>query len=66
VFLVLGGMLVWYLMPRIMVMPIPIDPKTGQPVGGALAIQPDGQLSVQPPAPGARPEPTAPKSGDGH
>jgi hypothetical protein len=80
VFLVLGGVLIWYLMPRILVMAvpvdpktgqqigtaIPIDPKTGQPIGGAIALSPDGQHSVQPPAPGAQPEPTAPKSGDGH
>ena len=28
----LGGLLVWYLLPRILVMPIPVDPNTGKPL----------------------------------
>lgn len=28
----LGGLLVWYLLPHILVMPVPVDPNTGQPV----------------------------------
>jgi proteasome lid subunit RPN8/RPN11 len=29
---VLGGLLVWYLLPRILVMPVPVDPITGRPI----------------------------------
>ncbi len=28
----LGGLLVWYLLPRILVVPIPVDPNTGKPL----------------------------------
>jgi proteasome lid subunit RPN8/RPN11 len=28
----LGGLLVWYLLPRILVMPVPVDPQTGRPL----------------------------------
>ena len=32
--LLLGGLLVWYFLPRILVMPVPVDPQTGQPLKG--------------------------------
>ncbi|MFZ0886008.1 MAG: Mov34/MPN/PAD-1 family protein [Candidatus Acidiferrales bacterium] len=34
--LVIGGLLVWYLIPRIFVFPVPVDPQTGQPIRGFL------------------------------
>jgi proteasome lid subunit RPN8/RPN11 len=30
----LGGVLIWYLFPRILLMPIPVDPQTGRPLPG--------------------------------
>lgn len=30
--LILGGALVWYFLPRILVVPVPVDPNTGQPL----------------------------------
>ena len=52
---VLGGLLVWYLLPRILVMPVPVDPQTGQPIKRLLErppAQPDSsrdQRSAGPP-----------------
>jgi proteasome lid subunit RPN8/RPN11 len=65
IFLCLGGVLVWYLMPRILVMPVPVDPNTGRPLG-PVTISPDGKLSDQPSTPPAQTDPKASKSGDGH
>jgi proteasome lid subunit RPN8/RPN11 len=72
-FLVLGGLLVWYLLPRILVMPVPVDPKTGQPVPGLIAVPPLDPHAVplqmdpqQSSAPAAKPNPKDPKSSDGH
>jgi len=30
--LILGGLLVWYLLPHIVILPVPVDPQTGQPL----------------------------------
>jgi proteasome lid subunit RPN8/RPN11 len=30
--LIIGGLLVWYFLPHIVVMPVPVDPRTGQPL----------------------------------
>jgi proteasome lid subunit RPN8/RPN11 len=30
--LVIGGLLVWYFLPRIVLMPVPVDPQTGRPL----------------------------------
>jgi proteasome lid subunit RPN8/RPN11 len=72
-FLVLGGLLVWYLLPRILVMPVPVDPKTGQPIGGMAVAPlsdprgaPSTMGSQQPSAPASRTNPTERRSGDGH
>jgi hypothetical protein len=60
--LILGGLLVWYLLPRIVVLPVPVDPQTGQPLrdyqfspsSDSIAPNSDqgkgnaGQSSVQP------------------
>jgi proteasome lid subunit RPN8/RPN11 len=35
----LGGLLVWYLLPRILI-PVPVDPNTGQPLHGQQDLQP--------------------------
>ena len=83
VILVLGGLLVWYFFPpRMLVMAVPVDPKTGQQIGAAISIpidpktgQPlsgalsaplDGKHSDQPSAPAGQADPQATKSGDGH
>jgi hypothetical protein len=66
VFLLLGGVLVWYLMPRILVMPVPVDPKTGEPLRGVLMAPPDGKRSGEPSSPANQTDPKAPKGGDGH
>jgi proteasome lid subunit RPN8/RPN11 len=44
---VLGGLLVWYLLPRILVMPVPVDPQTGRPIRSLLEHPPAGQDSSQ-------------------
>jgi proteasome lid subunit RPN8/RPN11 len=69
----LGGLLVWYLLPRILVMPVPVDPQTGQPIKGMLErppARPDSsreQRDAGPPAPqsGQR-NPAETKKDDGH
>src|SRR3984885_5846670 len=38
---VLGGFFVWYLLPRILIMPVPIDPITGRPMKEFLDKQQD-------------------------
>jgi proteasome lid subunit RPN8/RPN11 len=38
---ILGGFFVWYLMPRILLMPVPIDPITGRPMKEFLEKQQD-------------------------
>jgi proteasome lid subunit RPN8/RPN11 len=48
----LGGLLVWYLLPRILVMPVPVDPKTGQPIHDLRDLpsaRPDAQAPNQNP-----------------
>jgi proteasome lid subunit RPN8/RPN11 len=65
IFLFLGGVLVWYLLPRILVMPVPVDPNTGRPLG-PVVIPPDGKSSGQPSTPPAQTDPKSQKSGDGH
>ena len=66
VFLFLGAVLVWYLMPRILVMPVPVDPRTGEPLRGVLTAPSDGQRSSLPSSPTDQTDPKAPKGGDGH
>jgi proteasome lid subunit RPN8/RPN11 len=70
---ILGCLLVWFLLPRILVMPVPVDPKTGQPVGGLVETPPADQHSIhgqpgtgQPSARTGKTNPTEAKSGDGH
>ncbi len=67
--LILGGALVWYFLPHILVMPVPVDPNTGQPlhsyqdapsVGPGPKTTPQGQAGNDP---GAAPsEKTKPDS----
>ena len=38
---VLGGFFAWYLLPRILVMPVPVDPNTGRPIKEFLDKQQD-------------------------
>jgi proteasome lid subunit RPN8/RPN11 len=67
---VLGGLLVWYLLPRILVMPVPVDPQTGRPIKGLLErppARPDSsrdQRDAGPPAPQGNPAET--NKDDGH
>ncbi len=70
---VLGGLLVWYLLPRILVMPVPVDAQTGRPIKGVLerpAAQPDadrGQRDArQPTAQSGQRNPAETKKDDGH
>ena len=44
--LLLGFLVAWYLFPRVMVVPVPVDPVTGQPLTGMMA-DPRGQSSPQ-------------------
>lgn len=37
----LGGFFAWYLLPRILVMPVPVDPNTGRPIKEFLDKQQD-------------------------
>ena len=37
--LLLGILLAWYVFPRVVVMPVPVDPRTGEPLSG-LIVQP--------------------------
>jgi len=30
--LLIGGLLVWYFLPRVVLMPVPVDPQTGRPL----------------------------------
>jgi hypothetical protein len=30
--LILGGLLAWYLLPHVVILPVPVDPQTGQPL----------------------------------
>src|ERR1700722_17807705 len=81
VFLLLGGLLVWYFFPpRVLVMAVPVDPKTGQQIGAAIPVDPktgealrgvltappDGKQSGEPSSPASQTDPKAPKGGDGH
>lgn len=61
----LGCLLVWYLLPRILV--VPVDPNAGQPLH-SLQEGPSSKPSglETPPAQQANPNPKTPESGDGH
>ena len=45
---ILGGLLVWYLLPRILI-PVPVDPDTGQPLR-SLQVLPPAKPDAQAPA----------------
>jgi proteasome lid subunit RPN8/RPN11 len=40
----LGAVLAWYFIPRIVVVPVPVDPQTGQP----LQVRPDNSSTIPP------------------
>src|SRR5208337_411031 len=40
----LGAVLAWYFIPRIVVVPVPVDPQTGQP----LQVRPDNSYTIPP------------------
>jgi proteasome lid subunit RPN8/RPN11 len=70
----LGAVLVWFLLPRILLMPVPVDPTTGKPLH-SLQDQPDKDgrsspsdhpSSNSPAGPSDRPDSTNPKRNDGH
>jgi proteasome lid subunit RPN8/RPN11 len=70
--LILGGLLVWYLLPRILVMPVPVDPQTGRPLKELMERQ---QMNPEPSSnpqnltqPGSPSTPANPgeKKDDGH
>jgi proteasome lid subunit RPN8/RPN11 len=70
---VLGGLLVWYLLPRILVMPVPVDPQTGRPIKGMLERPPERPDSSRdqrdagpPPAESGQRNPAETKKDDGH
>src|SRR6266850_2495767 len=70
---VLGGLLVWYLLPRILVMPVPVDAQTGRPIKGVLErppAQPDADRDQrdarQPTAQSGQRNPAETKKDDGH
>jgi proteasome lid subunit RPN8/RPN11 len=66
---VLGGLLVWYLLPRILVMPVPVDPQTGQPIKSLLERPPTGPDSSREQSHGTQPGLTNPaetKKDNGH
>jgi proteasome lid subunit RPN8/RPN11 len=48
-FFFLGGLLVWSLLPRILVMRVPVDPQTGQPIKGFMERPLAGPDSAQDP-----------------
>ncbi|GAC1616678.1 MAG: hypothetical protein PVS2B2_00860 [Candidatus Acidiferrum sp.] len=72
-FFFLGGLLVWFLLPRILVLRVPVDPQTGQPIRSFLERPPAGTDSAQdqhgatqPSAPSGQTDPAAAKKDNGH
>jgi proteasome lid subunit RPN8/RPN11 len=65
----LGALLVWYLFPRVMLMPVPVDPRTGRPLTDSQPMKP-GNNSEQSSGAGPKNEdrttahPERPKSGE--
>jgi hypothetical protein len=69
----LGGLLVWFLLPRIVVMPVPVNPETGVPLKEFLENLPPGwdtklgqRNTKQPPAPVEPKNDPGEKKPDGH
>jgi proteasome lid subunit RPN8/RPN11 len=50
--LLLGFLLAWYFLPRIVVLPVPVDPQTGQPLSGSVTDSNVGSGGHDQPAPG--------------
>jgi proteasome lid subunit RPN8/RPN11 len=59
--LLIGGLLVWYFLPHIVVMPVPVDPQTGRPLKEFMDRDFLNSLSPKSaPAPGNSPAPASP------
>jgi proteasome lid subunit RPN8/RPN11 len=59
--LLIGGLLVWYFLPHIVVMPVPVDPQTGRPLKEFMDRDFLNSLSPRSaPPPGNSPAPAAP------
>ena len=62
--LLIGGLLVWYFLPHIVVLPVPVDPQTGRPLKEFMDRNFLNSLSPNSaPAPGNSPAPAAPDAG---
>jgi len=62
--LLIGGLLVWYFLPHIVVLPVPVDPQTGRPLKEFMDRNFLNSLSPNSaPAPGNSPVPAAPAAG---
>jgi proteasome lid subunit RPN8/RPN11 len=62
--LLIGGLLVWYFLPHIVVMPVPVDPQTGRPLKEFMDRDFLNSLSPKSaPAPGNSPAPASPDTG---
>jgi len=62
--LIIGGLIVWYLLPRTILLPVPVDPQTGRPLKEFMDQNFLNSLSPNSaPAPGNSPAPASPDSG---
>jgi proteasome lid subunit RPN8/RPN11 len=72
--LLIGGLLVWYFLPRVALVPVPVDPLTGRPLKEFMdrkfleSLSPDSKAAPGNPAPPASPSESQPqpKGNDGH
>ena len=73
--LLIGGLLVWYFLPHIIVMPVPVDPQTGRPLKEFMdrdflnSLSPNSAPAAGNPSPApASPDPAKPqtKGNDAH
>ena len=55
--LLLGFLLAWYVFPRVVIMPIPVDPHTGQPLSDSAPDANPGGADNRKPADGATENP---------
>jgi len=51
----IGLMLAWFVLPRVVVIPVPVDPRTGQPIASP-SVNGDSASSPQAPAPAPKPQ----------